>query len=164
MRIPFALAFAALLLAGCANPWNTMNVPVGASRDAVIARAGQPARVLPLPGGGQRLQYTLQPQGQYAFNVDLDATGHVTRSQQVLTEANLGRIQPGWSRDDVLREFGPPARIDRVASFQGDVMTYRWYGGDGNDMFYYVYVDPRGVVQRAHPGMEFHNAPADVRS
>jgi len=24
-------------------------------------------------------------------------------------------------------------------------------------MFYWVYVDPQGVVQRAHPGMEFLN-------
>jgi hypothetical protein len=26
-------------------------------------------------------------------------------------------------------------------------------------MFYHVYLDPRGVVQRAHPSMEFVNAP-----
>jgi hypothetical protein len=31
-------------------------------------------------------------------------------------------------------------------------------------MFYFVYVDPNGVVQRAHPGMEFFNAPNDTRS
>jgi hypothetical protein len=24
-------------------------------------------------------------------------------------------------------------------------------------MFYWVYLDPQGVVQRAHPGMEFHD-------
>ena len=36
-------------------------------------------------------------------------------------------------------------------------MTYRW--NDGSDMFYWVYLDPQGVVQRAHPGMEFVNAP-----
>ena len=29
-------------------------------------------------------------------------------------------------------------------------------------MFYWVYLDPQGnVVQRAHPGMEFINAPND---
>lgn len=157
------IAGAALLLAACANPWNTVDIGAGASREQVIARAGQPARVLPLPAGGQRLQYTLQPLGQYAFNVDLDATGHVVRSQQVLTEANFNRIVPGqWTIADVEREFGPPAQVDRVASFHGDVLTYRWY--NGTDMFYFVYVDPQGVVRRAHPGMEFHNAPNDMRS
>jgi hypothetical protein len=28
-------------------------------------------------------------------------------------------------------------------------------------MFYYVYLDPQGVVRRAHPAMEFYNAPDD---
>ena len=29
-------------------------------------------------------------------------------------------------------------------------------------MFYWVYLDPQGVVRRAHPGMEFVNAPNDA--
>jgi hypothetical protein len=152
---------AALLLAGCAHPWNTVNLAPGTPRDEVIARAGQPVRVVPLPGGGQRLQYTLQPLGRYAFMVDLDPAGRLVSARQVLTELNFERIEPGrWTRDDVEREFGPPAMIDRVTSFQGDVLTYRW--ADRNEpMFYWVYVDPRGVVQRAHPGMEFINSPRD---
>ena len=90
-----------------------------------------------------------------------DAAGRVIRSRQVLTEAEFNRIEPGrWTRDDVEREFGPPAWTDRVASFAGGVMTYRWRAGNEN-MFYYVYIDPQGVVRRAHPGMEFLNAPND---
>jgi len=151
----------ALVLAGCAHPWNTVDIAPGTSREQVIARAGQPVRVLPLAGGGQRLQYTLQPLGRYAFMVDLDAAGRVVSARQVLTQASFERIEPGrWSRDDVEREFGPPAMVDHVASFQGDVLTYRW--AERNEpMFYYVYVDPHGVVQRAHPGMDFINSPQD---
>jgi hypothetical protein len=117
---------------------------------------------VPLPNGGQRLQYTLQPFGRYAFMVDLDAAGRVVQSRQVLTEGNFQRIEPGrWTRDDVLREFGPPAQVDGVASWNGPVWTYRWRDLGGGDMFYWVYFDPRGVVGRAHPGMEFINAPND---
>jgi len=113
-----------------------------------------------MPGGGQRMQYTLQPTGRYAFMVDVDAAGRVVRSRQVLTEAEFNRIQPDvWTRNDIEREFGPPAKVDRVASFYGDVMTYRWKAGN-EDMFYWVYIDPQGVVRRAHPGMEFLNAPS----
>lgn len=156
------LALAALLLAGCAHPWNAVGLAPGTPRDQVIARAGQPVRVVPLPGGGQRLQYTLQPLGQYAFMVDLDAAGRLVRSRQVLTAAEFNRIAPGaWTRADVEREFGPPARIDGVASWNGPVYTYRWY--DHGDMFYWVYFDPQGVVRRAHPGMEHVNAPDDAR-
>jgi hypothetical protein len=157
----FVLA-AAVVAGGCAHPWNTMNIPPGAPRDEVIARAGPPIRELPLPGGGQRMQYTLQPLGRYAFMVDLDNAGRVVQTRQVLTPLEFNRIQPGWTRADVEREFGPPAEITRVTSFHGDVMSYRWAEGH-NPMFYFVYVDPNGVVQRSHQAMEFINSPADRR-
>jgi hypothetical protein len=157
----FVLA-AAVVAGGCAHPWNTMNIPPGAPRDEVIARAGPPIRELPLPGGGQRMQYTLQPLGRYAFMVDLDNAGRVVQTRQVLTPLEFNRIQPGWTRADIEREFGPPAEITRVTSFHGDVMSYRWAEGH-NPMFYFVYVDPNGIVQRSHQGMEFINSPADRR-
>ena len=162
MRCWLALTASALLLGACAHPWNSVNIAPGSTREQVIAQAGPPARVVPLPGGGQRLQYTLQPFGQYAFMVDLDAAGRVVRSRQVLTATEFQRIEPGrWTAADVEREFGPPAKVDGVASFRGAVWTYRWRDPGGADMFYWVYVDPQGVVQRAHPGMEFINTPAE---
>jgi hypothetical protein len=158
MRSWPAFVGAALLLGACAHPWYTMDLPPGSTREQVIARAGAPLKEVPLPDGGRRMQYTLQPMGQYAFMVDLDAAGRVVRSRQVLTEASFGRIEPGrWTAADIDREFGPPARIDAVASFPGQVLTYRWKDTANTDMFYWVYVDAQGVVQRAHPGMEFHN-------
>jgi len=165
MRTALLTAALALLLAACAHPWNVMDIPPGTPRGEVIARAGQPVRVVPLPGGGERLQYTLQPLGRYAFMVDLDATGRVLRSRQVLTLAEFSRIEPGrWTRADVEREFGPPAQIDGVASWDGPIMMYRWKEvGGGSNMFYYVYLDRNGVVQRAHQAMEFVNTPFDRR-
>ncbi|RZJ25985.1 MAG: hypothetical protein EOO54_04480 [Haliea sp.] len=158
LALALALALAAALLSACAsNPFNTYGVEPGTGRDAVIARLGKPTRVVPLPTG-ERLQYSLQPFGQYAWMVDLDNAGKVLRSRQVLTAAEFQRIVPGqWTRDDVEREFGPPARVDGVASWKGPIMNYRW--NDGSDMFYWVYLDERNLVQRAHPGMEFVNAP-----
>jgi hypothetical protein len=162
MRVPALLLAAAAVLAGCAHPWNSVNLPPGTPRDEVIARAGPPLRVLPLANGGQRLQYTLQPTGQYAFMVDLDAGGRLVRSRQVLTAAEFNRIEVDrWTRGDVEREFGPPARIDGVWSWPGPVYTYRWY--DHGDMFYWVYFDAQDVVRRAHPGIDHVNAPNDPR-
>ncbi len=148
---------AALAVACAGSPFGGFGLEPGTPRDAVIARLGQPTRVVGLPAG-ERLQYSQQPFGQYAWMVDLDASGRVARSRQVLTGAEFNRIEVGrWNREDVEREFGPPARVDGVASWNGPIMTYRWY--DGSDMFYFVYLDSRGVVRRAHPGMEFVNAP-----
>lgn len=152
------LAAAALLAACASNPYNASGVKPGEARDAVLARLGVPTATVRLPGGGERLQYSLQPRGQYAWMVDLDGAGKVVQSRQVLNARDFNRIEPGkWTREDVEREFGPPASIDGIASWKGPIMTYRWT--DGSDMFYWIYLDAHNVVQRAHPGMEFVNAP-----
>lgn len=152
------LVLSSALLASCAgNPFNAYGLQPGTPRDAVLAQLGQPTRIVPM-AQGERLQYSLQPFGQAAWMVDLDATGRVAQSRQVLTAAEFARIQPGtWTGADVEREFGPPARVDGVASWNGPILTYRW--NDGSDMFYWVYLDRDNVVRRAHPGMEFINAP-----
>lgn len=158
MRIGASVLVGAIVSAGCAgHPSHAYSPATGTSRAQVLAQLGQPTRVVRL-AEGERLQYSLQPFGQAAWMVDLDGAGRVLRSRQVLTASELTRIEPGsWTRTDVEREFGPPARVDRVASWNGPILTYRW--NDGSDMFYWIYLDPRDVVRRAHPGMEFINAP-----
>ena len=158
----FLVACIAALLFGCAgNPYRAYDTPPGTPRDVVIAQMGQPTRVVPL-ANGERLQYSLQPYGRYAFIVDLDSAGKVVQAGQMLTEANFNLIQPGkWTRDDVERDFGPPAWIDGVSSWKGTVMTYRWKDVANTDMFYFIFLDPDNLVQRAHPGIEFINAPND---
>lgn len=148
----------AVLLAACSGgPFSASGVAPGSTREAVISQLGQPTRVVRL-ATGERLQYSAQPFGQWALMVDLDASGRVLRSRQVLTGTEFNRIEVGkWTRDDVEREFGPPAKVDGVASWNGPILTYRW--NDGSDMFYFVYLDNAGVVRRAHPAMEFVNAP-----
>jgi hypothetical protein len=162
MRRLLCIAAFAALAAGCAgNPFNGYDVAPGTPRDAVIARMGPPQRVVRIDGG-ERLQYSLQPFGQFAWMVDLDASGKVVRARQVLNAGDFERIVPGqWTREDVEREFGRPAMVDGVASWDGPVWTYRWRDTQGSDMFYWVYLDRAGVVRRAHPGMEFINAPND---
>jgi hypothetical protein len=151
-----------LLLAACAgNPFRGFQVEPGTPRAAVIAQLGIPTRSVPIivnAAAGERLQYSLQPKGQQAMMVDLDSAGRVLSSRQVLTLTEFSRIAVGqWTRVDIEREFGPPAFVDRVSSWNGDILTYRW--NDGVDMFYWVYLDSANTVQRAHPGMEFIDPP-----
>jgi hypothetical protein len=158
MRVIFV---AAALLAGCASgPFASYDVAVGTPRDAVIARLGPPTRVVRIPEG-ERLQYSLQPFGRQVWLFDLDDGGRVQRSTQALTETNFQRIQPGWTREDVEREFGPPWLVERVSSWDGPVLSYRWRDTGNMDMFYWVFLDRSGVVRRAHPGIEFFNGPND---
>ena len=145
----FSLAAVAALMAGCAfTP-----VQPGMSREQVMTSYGTPTRVVPL-STGTRLQYSRQPAGQSAVMVDLDATGKVVDVREALRLQEFLRIEPGkWTREDVEREFGPPARIDGVASWSGDIMNYRWRD-NLQDMYYWVYLDAGNRVQRTGQGVE----------
>ena len=144
------LAAVAGLATGCA----LTPVQPGMSREQVMASYGTPTRVVALTTG-TRLQYSRQPAGQSAVMVDLDAAGKVASVREVLKLHEFLRIEPGkWTRDDVEREFGPPARIDGVASWSGDIMNYRWRD-NLQDMFYWVYLDADNRVQRTGQGVEF---------
>jgi hypothetical protein len=161
LRLAAPAVMAIALLGSCGVM--VRDIPPGTPRDQAIAKLGTPTRVVRLPDGGERLQYSLQPAGQQAWMVDVDANGRVVRTYQALTDNNFMRIQPGWTAADIEREFGPPGRIDRIATYNGVVWEYRWQDVMGGNMFYWVYVDPRGVVTRAHPGMEWINAPDFTR-
>ncbi|MES2977856.1 MAG: hypothetical protein V4731_05480 [Pseudomonadota bacterium] len=137
------------LLGGCAS-----TVTTGMSREEVLSRLGQHPRIVTTPQG-LRFQYSRQPAGQSAVMVDFDASGRVVSAREVMTLSELMRIEPGkWTRADVEREFGPPARVDRVGSWSGDVMNYRWRGIQ-DDMLFFVYLDQAQVVRRTQQGPDY---------
>ena len=149
VKTVFSLAAAALLMAGCAFT----RVQPGMSRSEVVASYGRPTRVVPV-ASGTRLQYSRQPAGQSVVMVDLDTADKVVAVREVMTLREFSRIEPGkWTREDVEREFGPPARVDRVASWPGDVMNYRWRDSL-QDMYFWVYLDANNRVQRTGQGMD----------
>jgi hypothetical protein len=139
---------AALLLVACAAPLQS-----GASRDDVVARYGPPSAVVPL-NGGTRLQYSTQPFGRSALMVDLDASGRVIATREVMNLNEFFKIGIGsWTRADVEREFGRPGSVDHVASWQGDILNYRWLDID-TPMFFWIYLDSNNVVQRTAQGFD----------
>ena len=134
------------LIAGCSG-FPEKVVP-GETRAEVERRLGAPTSVHAL-ANGTRLQYSRQPAGQQVFNLDLDAQGRVVRVQQSLEPENLQRIAiDRWTREDVLREFGRPALVDRVASFEGDVWTYRYLEAFSLARLMHIHIDPQGTVRR----------------
>lgn len=145
------LLAAAALLTACGT---VESLRPGMPRAEVLARWGQPTRVLPLPTG-ERLQYIFQPFGQEAVMVDIDASGRVLQARQVLNERDFARIalDGSWGMADIDREFGPPGSVGAVGRWDGPVWTYRWRGGMVDQMFY-VYFDPAGRVRRTEMGMD----------
>jgi hypothetical protein len=138
----FSIVVCMLVLTGCA----VESLQLGTPRDEVIKKFGNPTATVNLVSG-MRLQYSLQPEGQSAVMVDVDATDRVVAVRQVLNPAEFSRVVTGkWTRQDVEREFGRPARIDHVANWQGDILTYRWLDG-GQNMVFNVYLDANNVAQ-----------------
>ncbi|QHI98733.1 hypothetical protein GT347_12460 [Xylophilus rhododendri] len=155
------LALAAAAIAGgCASP---ANLPAGSTPDAAIAAVGQPTARYPLPGGGQRLQYSTAPAGQHVWNADFDAAGRLLGVDDGLTYTNFNRIVLGqWTRDDVLRLLGRPGLVEKVYSFQGDIWTYR-FSDLNNPRLVHIHIDPAGVVQRIIYTDEFAARDRDSR-
>lgn len=118
---------AAVLLGACATP-----VPPAATSRADVLRAwGPPTAIYALPQGGERLEYATGPWGKQTWMIDLDAAGRVTQARQVLTEAELFRLQSaqGLKADDVLRWIGSPGER-RKARGGGQLWSWRY---DTND-------------------------------
>jgi hypothetical protein len=77
----------------------------------VIEKMGAPPGRRALPDGGKRLEFARGPLGYDTFMLDFDAQGRLLRSEQVLTEQNFAKIQPGMTTDEVLALLGRPAEI-----------------------------------------------------
>lgn len=134
-----------LALAGCAGM--PERLAQGTPRNDIEARLGQPTAVLALTDG-TRLQYSRQPAGQQVYNLTLDAQGRLRQVDQVMDLTWFHRIGIGtWTRREVQQEFGPPALVERVALFDGDIWTYRFLE-NGASRQAHVHLDPAGVVRR----------------
>ena len=135
----------AFLSACAANP---SGIPIGTSRDATLTALGQPTAVWALTGG-ERLQYSGQPWGQQVYNVDLDRSGRVVTTSQVMAPAAFAAVQNDvWNTQDILRAFGKPALVAQVHSFDGIVWTYRYAELFGLNKQFHVFIDTSGRVRR----------------
>ena len=142
-------ALAALLLGACALLAEPSRIAPGTPEAQVLATLGRPTAQYPAAAGQPaRLQYSSQPAGQRVFNLDLDADGRVARVEQALQEGLFAqRIQVDhWRRADVLREYGPPARVEAVHNFKGQIWVWRYALGPSWRLLF-IDVDPEGVVR-----------------
>lgn len=143
-RWAMALVCAAAL-AGCAVPeWQKP----GTSASQIQQDMGAPQVRSTLPEGGERWVYSRQPMGQQVYHFDFDSAQRLLSVRQVLVPAEFNRLRPGVdTRDSVFQIFGKPALVEHVASFKGDIWTYRIYE-NGSNRQAHVFLDPQHVVQR----------------
>ena len=147
-----AVAASALVaLAGCAS--DPTRLPAGVTRAQVLQQLGQPTAIYPMPGGGERLQYSRAPAGTEISNVDIDAAGRVVSNRQEMQEPLFDSTikTDTWRLDDVLRTYGRPYEITRVTSYDGVVWTWRYKALNAPRLLH-IYMDGAGKVTRYHTG------------
>jgi hypothetical protein len=137
-----------LSLSACA-PMIRRTPAVGAPLAEVTARLGKPDAIYPDPAGGQVLEYRGQPMGQFQHMARIGPDGRLLAYEQVLTSENFARVKVDqWTKDDILRNFGRPAEISRVAFHNYEVWSYRYKeAGVWNSMMS-VHFDQQGVVRQ----------------
>lgn len=151
-----ALALSGLmagLMAGCATV--EQRIPPGSPLAAAQAELGQPNFTC-TQNGKQRVIWTQQPMGQYAWGANVGTDGKIDRITSLLTTENFRQLGEGsWSAERVRCEFGPPARIEEVGlpSVREVVWSYRFKENQAWDSLMYVYMGRNGDrVTHFHPG------------
>lgn len=151
-RLHFALA-ASLLLAGCAN---MVTIPPGTPLAQVEAQFGPPTLQCTNRDGEQRVIWSRQPMGQFAWGTNLNAAGEIQGIVPLLTDEHFQVLRQGtWTPSQVRCEFGPPAIIDSVGlpSVRQIVWSYRYLQDHVWNSLMFVYFGHDGShVTRFHPG------------
>jgi hypothetical protein len=139
---------AALVLGGCAVFGRQAPLP-GDTLQVVESKLGRPTAVYPEPGGGQELEYTMQPMGEYAFMAHIGPDGRLTRYEQVLTNEKFASIKIGEAtKADVLRTLGHPAETSYLPLRDLEVWSYRYRESGVWYSMMHVHFDRNGVVQQ----------------
>ena len=142
MNLPVLLA-AAVLLAACATP---AGVAPGTPEVELRSRMGPPAIVLPNPDGSRQLAYPSGPFGTQTFMAYIGADGRLTHVEQVLDDVRFHQIQPGMTRDELLRYIGPPYETGRFPNLGQTYYAYRFRDTWGYEAILSVMLDDNGIV------------------
>lgn len=89
---------------------------------------GPPLAEHPGPDGSVTYEYSRQPNGIDCHMITIGPDLVVRSVEQVLTEANLARVQAGMSRNDVRRLLGAPGLVTQFPAMNEEVWDWRVAG------------------------------------
>lgn len=132
------------LLAACASP------PGVGSRDAEVrAYFGTPAAERTLADGSRVLDYSRAPLGHENWRVTLGPNGIVRSVRNLLVEENFAHVRPGMSKAEVQEQLGRHAETMTFPNLAEEVLSWRFWGGQGQPMFFNGHFDPSGRLKYA---------------
>ena len=108
-------ALSALILGGCdAMTMKDLKPGVSTGFD-VRDRLGKPGIEWRNDDGSVTWEYSRQPEGTECFMATIGPDNVLRSLENVLTPENFGRVQAGWSKDQVRRLLGKPRSVQKFA-------------------------------------------------
>ncbi len=144
--LAMSLISALLALVGC-DRVATGELQVGQSTVADLkVKMGEPSEVRK-DGDREIWVYPLGPEGVKTYFMTVDSTGKLEKIDQVLTDANFARIQPGMTHDEVVRILGRHGKEQRYAMSINEVTRSWKFNKDNSDLNFQVTYDGNGRVK-----------------
>ncbi len=136
----------AVSLAGCAA-YDGHGLRVGAATEAEVRQLmGEPAMQFVDREGSRELLYPRGPLGVQTFKVRLNRDGVLEAVLPVLNDDTFRQVQPGMTRDEVLRRIGPPGETMEFARSHTVAWDYRYIDTWGYRAIFSVTFDESGRV------------------
>lgn len=114
--------------------------------DDVRQLMGGPETIREHADGSMIYEYPRGPEGTQTWIVEIGPDGTFRGMTDALSAANLARIEPGMSRDEVRRILGRPGETGRQPGMEGMVMSWRVQTGPGATEMFHVQLGPDGRV------------------
>ena len=132
MKLPAWITAAAsavfAVLPGC-DYVNMQEMKPGVTTQAEVrSRMGEPGFVHRNDDGTVTWEYARQPEGTNCYMITFDSKQIISKVEQVLNEANYGKVRPGMSQDDIRRLFGAPARKQVFDNLREEIWEWRIEG------------------------------------
>ena len=135
-------ALATAMLPAC-DMVNLPEIKPGVTSAAEVrSRMGEPGFEFSNPDGSVTWEYSRQPAGVHCYMITIGRDQIVEKLEQVLSEANFGRVREGMSRDEVRRLFGAPASKIVFDNLGEDIWEWRVEGMPrSEETFFTVHFD-----------------------
>ena len=108
----------------------------------VQSRMGNPGFEFQNEDGSVTWEYTRQPQGVVCYMITIGSDQVVQKMEQVLNDANYGKVHEGMSREEIRRLLGAPASKVVFKNLGEDIWEWRIEGMPPMDeTFFMVHFD-----------------------
>ncbi|HET9651985.1 MAG TPA: hypothetical protein VFP36_07335 [Usitatibacter sp.] len=143
---PVLCALALLTLGACASYDGYSLRPGTSTEDEVRRTMGQPAMEFRNPDGTRELAYPRGPLGTQTFMADVGGDGVLRALRPVLDDDIFRTIEPGMTRDQVLRLIGPPGDVMEFPRMGQVSYEYRFMDSWRYLALFSVNFDRNGIV------------------